>query len=403
MLIKWWPARVKDLWWRLTTLSFTSHIHSTMVQRQGTTTTYPPTPHYPPQGRTTPPAMEGPPYSFSYHPNEPSMATALMNSVLSPFVQCVAPCGAMDGAVNGYASKTTKTPAIFRTPERYQSSMTVVTPEKHVATHSKVQNTPSTTNKSASFGENDVLCGKGRSSICHPGNQRFRQLIEANAGEYHRATKQQKQRLAQQLVDLITSTGGRFLLKDVETALWYDIGSARSFEKTAQALREKAAQMDHSGNRLHGRPRLVIPPELQHLYGAPHRSASEYRNPPHSSWDRSPPQQQMMYLYPLASASSSFEVASGSSWEVQSPVHSRSPVNVARVPVSPLPPTTALPAHCYAPHLPTANNNSSSSNVWMDSDAPHELIAPSAIRRRSGEDGQAALAAAAFLKLDDFE
>ena len=39
------------------------------------------------------------------------------------------------------------------------------------------------------------------------------------------------------------SPPGRFLEKDVDTGLWYDIGDKKAIEKTSQALRDGAASL----------------------------------------------------------------------------------------------------------------------------------------------------------------
>mmetsp|Transcript_8973 Transcript_8973/g.17369 ORF Transcript_8973/g.17369 Transcript_8973/m.17369 type:complete len:742 (-) Transcript_8973:224-2449(-) len=85
----------------------------------------------------------------------------------------------------------------------------------------------------------DILCGRGGSSNRHMGNIQFRELVAANKQIYVGLTKKQKMLVARKIVDAIHSTGGRFLAKDMDTGLFYDIGLPRSLEKTSQALREK--------------------------------------------------------------------------------------------------------------------------------------------------------------------
>ena len=88
---------------------------------------------------------------------------------------------------------------------------------------------------------NDVLCGRGGSSNRHLGNMNFRELVAANKKTYVCLTKKQKMLVARSIVEMVHSTEppGRFLAKDQDTGLWYDIGLPRSLEKTSQALREK--------------------------------------------------------------------------------------------------------------------------------------------------------------------
>ena len=92
--------------------------------------------------------------------------------------------------------------------------------------------------------DNDILCGRGNNSNRHQGNQQFRDLIAANKAVYSTLTKKEKMSMAKQIVNLLlhhTDPPARFLGRDTNTGLWYDIGLPRSLEKTSQALREKTA------------------------------------------------------------------------------------------------------------------------------------------------------------------
>jgi hypothetical protein len=82
---------------------------------------------------------------------------------------------------------------------------------------------------------NDVLCGRGGSSNRHLGNIHFRELVAANKKTYVGLTKKQKMLVARKIVDAVRSTNppGRFLAKDLDTGLFYDIGLPRSLEKTS--------------------------------------------------------------------------------------------------------------------------------------------------------------------------
>ncbi|KAI2507489.1 hypothetical protein MHU86_6981 [Fragilaria crotonensis] len=91
--------------------------------------------------------------------------------------------------------------------------------------------------------ENDVLCGRGGSINAHPGNERFRQLVEKRKRVYLTARfKREKRLIANSIVLEIRSLDppGRFLSRDPNTGCWFDIGDEKAREKTSQALREKA-------------------------------------------------------------------------------------------------------------------------------------------------------------------
>lgn len=412
---------------------------------------------------------------------------SFVDSFLSPFVQCVTP--PLQTCV---APTSTPWQPGNRHRSPRESSDVVMTAAPSPPSYWTHQ-----------FGENDVLCGKGRSSICHPGNKRFREIVDANRSVYATATKKHKFFLAHSIVDLVRRANppGRFLLRDAESGRWYDIGRNRSLEKTSQALRDKppatnsdttsssptiaAAPSPKSHCRV--RPSLVIPQHLQHIYQAP--LATEVRNPPHTEdghYHHHHATAAGMYLYPIPSVSSfeyvspcnsglsdgimqaaspgganhhhhhSLQTGPPSVMATTLPMHPAQPQHALehRVPqvashrraVSP--PAARSPVY-YSPHrsarvdkppLATASSSGSSeafappqlsqdvfrpttctaattttTATWKSPtvfsttpvDGYREMVAPSSVRRgrrhESGEDGQAALAAAAFLNLDDIE
>lgn len=92
--------------------------------------------------------------------------------------------------------------------------------------------------------ENDVLCGRGGRINSHPGNIKFRDVINARKKEYLAPTtkKLEKAHIAAAIVYDIRAMEppGRFLKEERDTGLWYDIGDAKAIKKTGQALREDA-------------------------------------------------------------------------------------------------------------------------------------------------------------------
>ena len=89
--------------------------------------------------------------------------------------------------------------------------------------------------------ENDVLCGRGGSINSHPGNERFRTLVEKRKRVYLTARfKREKRLIASSIVSEIRALNGRFLTRDTKTGLWQDIGDEKARDKTSQALRENA-------------------------------------------------------------------------------------------------------------------------------------------------------------------
>mmetsp|Transcript_17701 Transcript_17701/g.43636 ORF Transcript_17701/g.43636 Transcript_17701/m.43636 type:complete len:555 (+) Transcript_17701:1464-3128(+) len=92
--------------------------------------------------------------------------------------------------------------------------------------------------------ENDVLCGRGGRINSHAGNRQFREVIQSRKTAYLAPTtkKLEKAHIAAAIVNDIRSMQppGRFLKEDGKSGMWYDIGDAKAFKKTGQALREDA-------------------------------------------------------------------------------------------------------------------------------------------------------------------
>lgn len=85
--------------------------------------------------------------------------------------------------------------------------------------------------------DNDVLCGRGGFTNSHPGNVRFREKALELRPWYERSSKEEKQRIADLLVESITSQGYRFLGKGKD-GLWHEMVHG-VHRKASQALRER--------------------------------------------------------------------------------------------------------------------------------------------------------------------
>jgi hypothetical protein len=91
--------------------------------------------------------------------------------------------------------------------------------------------------------DNDVLCGRGGAINNHPGNRRFRDLINQFKYQYMNETKQNKPIVAMKVLDLVKASNppGRFLVK--VPGGYCEAEEERSKEKASQALREGAAKL----------------------------------------------------------------------------------------------------------------------------------------------------------------
>lgn len=93
------------------------------------------------------------------------------------------------------------------------------------------------------YSRNDVLCGRGGGTNVHPGNRRFRDLINANRRAYLKSRKNDKPNISRSIVRTVREMNGRFLKKDDKLGLWFEIGDDGAREKTSQALRQRAPEM----------------------------------------------------------------------------------------------------------------------------------------------------------------
>jgi len=96
----------------------------------------------------------------------------------------------------------------------------------------------------------DVICARGAESRFHPGNQRFRMIIEQHCESYMDAPKRERQLYTKKIVKMIHEGGGRFMKRrevgnqdggEPGTCAWYEIDARSSREKVSQSLREKGA------------------------------------------------------------------------------------------------------------------------------------------------------------------
>lgn len=92
---------------------------------------------------------------------------------------------------------------------------------------------------------NDCLFGRGGGTNHHPGNKRYRQMVDDRKAKYLSSKRLDKPLVA---LDIIREwraqdPPGRFLKQDEGTKLWEDVGDKKAREKTSQALREKASAL----------------------------------------------------------------------------------------------------------------------------------------------------------------
>jgi len=93
----------------------------------------------------------------------------------------------------------------------------------------------------------DVLFGRGVATNRHPGNEKFRAIVNQHVDVYLTSTKKQKTMISRSIVNKVHTEldpPGRFLEKNTKTGgVWQEVNIKRALEKTAQALRDGAAPM----------------------------------------------------------------------------------------------------------------------------------------------------------------
>lgn len=99
------------------------------------------------------------------------------------------------------------------------------------------------------YNDRDILCGRGALMIWHPGNQVFRRLVQTHRQRYFFSRRQEKKKIATQIMDEVRAHGGRFLRRSQssdglnEINVWIEIDEERAYQKTCQALREGAPEI----------------------------------------------------------------------------------------------------------------------------------------------------------------
>ena len=80
-------------------------------------------------------------------------------------------------------------------------------------------------------GPYDVICGRGKDVIQHPGNRRYRELINSNLRNYVETTSKLEKTIIKRVEDA-SSEGGGFV-KNVN-GVWYKVSECYAREKCGQ-------------------------------------------------------------------------------------------------------------------------------------------------------------------------
>lgn len=94
----------------------------------------------------------------------------------------------------------------------------------------------------------DVLCGRGDFCNKHQGNIFFRKLVSLFYAEYKSAPKGTKQYVSRKVVVLIRFYQGRFLKRNADKDLWFEVGDVAATTKAEKAFRELNTKTSRNGD-----------------------------------------------------------------------------------------------------------------------------------------------------------
>lgn len=126
---------------------------------------------------------------------------------------------------------------------------------------------------------NDVLYGRGGGTNHHPGNKRYRRLVEDRKVDYVNSKRLDKPLVALEIIKGWRSQkpSGRFLKIDDETGLWHDVGDKKAREKTSQALREKAPLLRKQQEEIKRETEEIVEPKNTRFDVPPEKRSSTGR------------------------------------------------------------------------------------------------------------------------------
>eukprot|EP00934_Nitzschia_sp_Nitz4_P002914 Nitzschia sp. Nitz4//scaffold95_size97785//49428//50956//NITZ4_004668-RA/size97785-augustus-gene-0.99-mRNA-1//1//CDS//3329560475//2904//frame0 len=85
---------------------------------------------------------------------------------------------------------------------------------------------------------NDVLFGRGKTVVEHPGNLRFRTIVGMKMDEYEAASRLEKTCMTENIVQLVKDSRGRFLKRD-DGGDWEEVDDETARKKVAHAFRNR--------------------------------------------------------------------------------------------------------------------------------------------------------------------
>eukprot|EP00980_Cylindrotheca_fusiformis_P031288 scaffold26125_cov162-Cylindrotheca_fusiformis.AAC.1 len=84
----------------------------------------------------------------------------------------------------------------------------------------------------------DVLLGRGKHIFGHPGNRLWQELVATYYDQYDQVPKDDKTKLADQIVDIVRGYSGRFRKLDNESGMWVEASRLEARDKVTHRFRQ---------------------------------------------------------------------------------------------------------------------------------------------------------------------
>ena len=100
------------------------------------------------------------------------------------------------------------------------------------------------------FHEIDVLCGQSPTYRLQPGNVWLRYRVFADYDRYERASKQEKARVSETIVEEVGQRGGRFLKTNTDSGVWEPLSDSDAHDKVASMFRSERKRRRREAEQL---------------------------------------------------------------------------------------------------------------------------------------------------------
>jgi hypothetical protein len=113
---------------------------------------------------------------------------------------------------------------------------------------SSISSSLSTSTLITNLQENDIVCGRGATTIFQKGNQTFRNVILKYQTLYLCSTRLDKPKIACKVLKIVMSYGGRFVRRSKavvssSAVVWEQLTERKAYQKICQSLRESAPEL----------------------------------------------------------------------------------------------------------------------------------------------------------------